>query len=101
MASRTYNVSTEYAFRHGRFRARFHRGWLARHLVTGQTLWLYVNPRGESRRWDSYLAVPNVSTEIVVLHDVDADGMPDLLYGDAMASSSPAPIAPIRLPRGR
>ncbi len=82
MASRTYNVSTEYASDMVDFAHDFTGdGWPDILVTRGRPLWLYVNPKGESRRWDSYLAVPNVSTEIVVLHDVDGDGMPDLLYG--------------------
>jgi hypothetical protein len=41
---------------------------------------LYVNPKGESRRWDKYLVVPAVQSEIAVLRDVDGDGKPELVY---------------------
>jgi hypothetical protein len=43
-------------------------------------VWLYVNPKGESRRWDKYLVVPAVQSEIAVLRDVDGDGKPELVY---------------------
>jgi Domain of Unknown Function (DUF1080)/FG-GAP-like repeat len=43
-------------------------------------VWLYVNPKGESRRWDKYLVVPAVQSEIAVLRDVDGDGKPALVY---------------------
>jgi len=42
---------------------------------------LYVNPRGESRRWDKYQVVPIVSTEIALVRDIDGDGKPELVYG--------------------
>ena len=42
---------------------------------------MYVNPRGEARRWDKYHVVPTVQTEIALLRDVDGDGKPELVYG--------------------
>ena len=42
---------------------------------------LYVNPKGESRRWDKHLVVPGYQTEIGVVRDVDGDGTPELVYG--------------------
>ena len=43
-------------------------------------VWLYVNPKGESRRWDKYQVVPAFQSEIAVLRDVDGDGKPELIY---------------------
>jgi len=43
-------------------------------------VWLYENPRGESRRWDKHLVVEDISSEIAQLTDIDGDGQPDLLY---------------------
>lgn len=42
---------------------------------------LYVNPKGEARRWDKYQVTTGQQTEIAVLKDVDGDGKPDLVYG--------------------
>ncbi|HCN82850.1 MAG TPA: hypothetical protein DIT07_04415, partial [Sphingobacteriaceae bacterium] len=43
---------------------------------------LYINPRGESRRWDMYSVIPdNINSEITDFRDVDGDGNPDLIYG--------------------
>ena len=42
---------------------------------------LYVNPKGESRRWDKYQVIPIVQTEITLLKDIDGDGKPELIYG--------------------
>jgi hypothetical protein len=42
--------------------------------------WLYVNPKGEHRRWDKYQVVPSISSEITLLRDVDGDGKPELVY---------------------
>jgi hypothetical protein len=41
---------------------------------------LYVNPKGESRRWDKYKVVPVIQSEETVLKDVDGDGKPELVY---------------------
>jgi Domain of Unknown Function (DUF1080)/FG-GAP-like repeat len=43
-------------------------------------VWLYVNPRGESRRWDKYQVISVFQSEIAVLRDVDGDGKPELVY---------------------
>jgi hypothetical protein len=43
-------------------------------------VWLYVNPKGEARRWDKYLVVPAFNSEIAVLRDVDGDRKPELVY---------------------
>ena len=66
-------------------------------------MWLYVNPKGESRRWNKYLVVPKVTTEVVLLADVDGDGKPELVYGGdgilAYAKPDPAnPTAPWTTP---
>jgi hypothetical protein len=42
---------------------------------------LYVNPKGEPRRWDKHLVVPAYQTEIGLLRDVDGDGRPEIVYG--------------------
>jgi hypothetical protein len=42
---------------------------------------LYVNPKGEARRWDSYRVVTAQQTEIAVLKDLDGDGKPEFVYG--------------------
>lgn len=41
---------------------------------------LYVNPKGESRRWDKFKVVPLIQSEETVLKDVDGDGKPELVY---------------------
>jgi hypothetical protein len=42
---------------------------------------LYVNPKGEGRRWDRFTVVPLIQSEITLLRDVDGDGQPELVYG--------------------
>ncbi len=57
---------------------------------------LYVNPKGESRRWDKHLVVPAYQTEIGVIYDIDGDGKPELVYGaeGQMRWAKPDPANP-------
>ena len=63
---------------------------------TGGGCVLYVNPRGESRRWDRHVVVPRYQTEIGVMHDIDGDGKPELVYGadGQMRWAKPDPANP-------
>lgn len=42
---------------------------------------VYLNPKGEPRRWDKYEVIPSVQTEITVFRDLNGDGRPELVYG--------------------
>ncbi len=46
---------------------------------------LYVNPKGESRRWEKFSVLPTISTEIVLLKDLDKDGKPEVIFGQGQA----------------
>jgi hypothetical protein len=46
----------------------------------GHPVFLYVNPKGESRRWDKYQVLPAISCEIMDFKDIDRDGKPELIY---------------------
>lgn len=41
---------------------------------------LFLNPKGESRRWKSYDILPSVQSEITDFVDIDKDGVPELVY---------------------
>ena len=47
----------------------------------GSPLHLFVNPRGEPRRWDKFDVVPNVQKEVSLVADIDGDGKPEFIYG--------------------
>jgi hypothetical protein len=57
---------------------------------------LYVNPKGERRRWDKYQVVDSVQSEIAVVRDIDGDGKPALVYcGDGYVRyAKPDPANP-------
>jgi hypothetical protein len=54
---------------------------------------LYVNPKGELRRWDRYDVLPTISSEVAIFKDIDGDGKPDAVFvgGGAMCWASPDP----------
>jgi hypothetical protein len=58
---------------------------------------LYVNPRGESRRWDKIRVVDQVQSEVAVLADVDGDGKKELVYSgqQRIQYAKPDPANPL------
>jgi hypothetical protein len=57
---------------------------------------LYVNPQGQSRRWDRYGVLTTITTEIVLLRDLDRDGKPEVIFGGGgvYAWAQPDPANP-------
>jgi FG-GAP-like repeat len=62
----------------------------------GRITTLYVNTKGEARRWDKYSVLPKSNTEIALLKDMDGDGRPDLVLGidGVLCYASPDPAKP-------
>jgi hypothetical protein len=71
-------------------------GWPDLLVSTGRSLSLYVNPKGELRRWDRYDVLPQVWGEIVAFKDVNGDGIPDAVYvgGGYVCWATPDPKNP-------
>jgi hypothetical protein len=72
-------------------------GWPDIICVDSRPIYLYVNPKGESRRWERYNVVPNATSEIEVFRDIDGDGKPDILLtgpGGVMMYAKPNPANP-------
>jgi len=59
---------------------------------------LYINPKGESRRWDKYDVVTSIQTEITIFRDIDGSGIPSLIYGSggALRYAKPDPSEPTK-----
>jgi hypothetical protein len=98
-AAQTYNPSTQYSQNSWlEFAADFTGdGWPD--VITtgaGKLTTLFVNPKGEPRRWDKFTVLPQSNTEIALLKDVDGDGRPDLVLGlgSELAWASPDPSKP-------
>ena len=73
-------------------------GWpdVINSLFTQPTM-LYVNPKGESRRWDAYPVTEAISSEIALLRDTDADGKLEYIVKDSnnqIVSATPDPAKP-------
>jgi hypothetical protein len=57
-------------------------GWDDILVVESRTPVLYVNPKGESRRWTRYPVFTGVViSESITFKDINADGKPDVIYG--------------------
>ena len=55
-------------------------GWPDVLVANGRPMSLYVNPKGELRRWDKYDVLPTVTSEIAIFKDIDGDGKPDAVF---------------------
>ena len=62
----------------------------------GTPIYLYVNPKGESRRWDKFQVAPTVGCEVWDHKDIDGDGIPEVVYmtRDAVVYAKPDPANP-------
>ncbi len=72
-------------------------GWTDIICVYSRPIYLYMNPKGQSRRWERYNIVPSAISEIEVFRDIDGDGKPEILFtntGATMAYAKPDPANP-------
>jgi 3-keto-disaccharide hydrolase/FG-GAP-like repeat len=92
--SKTSNVGTEYTPAMVEFAYDYTGdGWPDVVVANGRPMSLYVNPKGELRRWDKYDVLPSITSEIAIFKDIDGDGRPDAVFvgGGAMCWASPDP----------
>ncbi len=72
-------------------------GWNDLLVTDSRPIFLFVNPKGESRRWDRFNVVPDATSEIEVFGDVDGDGKPEVVYagpGATLCYAKPDPANP-------
>jgi hypothetical protein len=95
-AAQTLNPSTEYPMVMVGFAGDFTGdGWPDFLSTNGGRL--YVNPKGEPRRWDVYPNVVTGVSEICIMKDIDGDGAPDLVHvgpNGTLQYSKPDPASP-------
>lgn len=78
--STSYSPSREFSEVGGQFAFDFNKDGWPDIMIGPPWAVLYINPKGESRRWDKYRVVPAVQSEVVVMSDIDRDGVPDYVY---------------------
>jgi Domain of Unknown Function (DUF1080)/FG-GAP-like repeat len=73
-------------------------GWPDVLVANGRPMSLYVNPKGELRRWDKYNVLPTINSEVAIFKDIDGDGKPDAVFvgGGAVCWASPDPADPTK-----
>lgn len=97
--SQTFSPGTEFALDMVNFAYDFTGdGWPDVLSTDLRPISLYVNPEGESRRWNGYLVLPQITTEIVLFKDIDGDGKPEVIYGGGgiYAYAKPDPSDPTK-----
>jgi len=95
----TFNPSTQYASGMINFAYDYTGdGWPDILMTDSRPIALYVNPRGESRRWNKYMVLPGITTEEVLFRDVDGDGKPEVVFGGngVIAYAKPDPADPTK-----
>jgi len=73
-------------------------GWPDLLIAHGRAMALYVNPKGELRRWDKYEVLPTINSEVAIFKDIDGDGKPDAVFvgGGTVCWASADPADPTK-----
>ena len=56
-------------------------GWTDVLAGESRPMHLYVNPKGANRRWAKHSVLPQITSEVAVMRDVDGDGKPEIIFG--------------------
>ena len=56
-------------------------GWTDVLAGESRPMHLYVNPKGENRRWAKYPVLPQITSELALMRDIDGDGKPEIVFG--------------------
>jgi len=68
-------------------------------ILTGPPIaTLYLNPKGESRRWEKHVVVPGIQSEVTLFKDIDGSGIPALVYckNGSVCYAKPDPADPTK-----
>jgi hypothetical protein len=77
----TYNPSTDYTLNMVTHAADFTGdGWPDVLATESRPMVLYVNPKGENRRWDRHEVMSGIISESTIIRDIDGDGQPEVVY---------------------
>ena len=96
-AAQAYNPAKEYAPGMVNFAFDYTGdGWDDILVAESRAPALYVNPRGEDRRWTRYAVFPTVTSEVISFRDVNGDGKPDAVFsnGSTVQWVTPDPANP-------
>jgi len=56
-------------------------GWADVLAGESRPMHLYVNPKGANRRWAKHTVLPQITSELALMRDIDGDGRPEVLFG--------------------
>jgi len=56
-------------------------GWTDVLAGESRPMHLYVNPKGENHRWAKYPVLPQITSEIALMRDLDGDAKPEIVFG--------------------
>jgi hypothetical protein len=55
-------------------------GWTDVLAGESRPMHLYVNPKGENRRWTKHSVLPQITSELALMRDIDSDGKPEIIF---------------------
>lgn len=75
-----FSPAKEFSNCQGQFAFDFNEDGWPDILIASPRGMVYLNPKGESRRWEEFQVVDPMNGEVTDLKDIDGDGRPELLY---------------------
>jgi hypothetical protein len=55
-------------------------GWTDVLAGESRPMHLYVNPKGANRRWAKHSVLPQITSELALMRDIDGDGKPEIIF---------------------